>query len=135
MLLISSLAFAQQGADRITGKWETENGRALVQIYKAGNGTYQGKILKTSPKYGSDESLYDDKNPDPSKRKRPIIGLVILRNLKSDGELWNGGKVYDPERGKEYDCKAWLEDNRTLKIRGYVGISLLGQTETWQRAE
>jgi uncharacterized protein (DUF2147 family) len=135
IILLSALALAKQGADDIIGKWKTEKGGAWIEIYKSADGSYQGKIIKTNQKYGKDETLQDKRNPDPSKRERPIIGLVILKDLRYDGEAWNGGKVYDPERGREFDCKIWLEDNKTLKLRGYVGVPMIGQTETWQRIE
>ena len=62
-----------------------------------------------------------------------FIGLEILRNFKFDNDdEWEGGKIYDPESGKTYSCNMSLTGNE-LKVRGYVGVSLLGRTETWTR--
>ena len=75
----------------------------------------------------------DSKNPDKNKQNQKIIGLVILQNFKFDDDEWNDGKIYDPESGKTYSCNLSLNGNNTLKVRGYIGISLLGRTETWTR--
>jgi uncharacterized protein (DUF2147 family) len=61
------------------------------------------------------------------------VGLVILRDFKFDEDEWEGGKIYDPESGKTYSCILSIQDKGTLKVRGYVGISLLGRTEIWKK--
>jgi uncharacterized protein (DUF2147 family) len=74
-------------------------------------------------------------NPEPSRRGRNILGLVILRDLRSDQDgNWSGGRIYDPESGKTYRCEASLDGPDRVRIRGFVGIALLGRTEIWQRA-
>ena len=75
----------------------------------------------------------DSKNPDKNKQSQPIIGLVILQNFTFDDEEWEDGKIYDPESGKTYSSYIYLKDKNTLKVRGYVGVSLFGRTETWTR--
>ena len=80
--------------------------------------------------------LRDDKNPDLTLRSRAIIGLVVLTGLKpldDDQAAWSGGSIYDPASGHTYSCKARLEGNDRLFLRGYLGIQLLGRTTTWTR--
>ena len=72
--------------------------------------------------------------PCKEKRNNPVIGLVMLKNFTYDGnDERQGGDIYDPESGKAYSSYMYLKDGNTLKVRGYVGISLLGRTETWAR--
>jgi uncharacterized protein (DUF2147 family) len=68
------------------------------------------------------------------KKNQPILGLEILWGLEPDGDEWSGGRILDPRNGKEYRCYlALLEGGRKLKVRGYIGIALLGRTQYWQR--
>ena len=69
------------------------------------------------------------------RRDQPALGLVVIRNMKRDGETWSGGDVLDPENGKVYAATLRLEDEgRVLKLRGFVGVPLFGRTQTWTRA-
>jgi uncharacterized protein (DUF2147 family) len=77
----------------------------------------------------------DRNNPENSKQNQPIIGLVILKNFRFDDDEWQEGTIYDPESGKTYDCNLTLKDKNTLRVRGYIGISLFGRTEKWTRAK
>ena len=78
----------------------------------------------------------DSKNPDPSLRKRPLLGSEILNNFDYLGNgTWGNGTIYDPKTGKTYSCKITRLNNDQLSIRGYVGISLLGRTEIWKRVQ
>ena len=126
-------AFAQQGGDAILGKWLTAGGKSVVEIYKCDD-AYCGKIVWLKEPLDKDgKEKLDTKNPDESKRNRKIVGLQILSGFKYKGEnKWEGGKIYDPEKGKTYKCKAKLEGDN-LKIRGYIGFSLIGRTTTWTR--
>jgi uncharacterized protein (DUF2147 family) len=77
----------------------------------------------------------DGQNPDLSLRFRPLCGLVILKGFKPSGEReWDDGSVYDPDNGKTYRANMALADNGALRLRGYIGIPLLGQTQVWTRA-
>jgi uncharacterized protein (DUF2147 family) len=124
---------AQTKADDIVGVWLT-NGKepAKIQVYKAGD-KYFGKIvwLKNPDKDGKPK--VDSKNPDKINQSQKIMGLVILQNFKFDDDEWEDGKIYDPESGKTYSCNMSLNGINTLKVRGYIGVSLLGRTETWTR--
>ena len=75
----------------------------------------------------------DSKNPDESLKARKLMGLQILSGFRYAGdETWEAGKIYDPKNGKTYSCKMRLE-GENLKIRGFIGISLLGRTTVWSR--
>ena len=139
LVLLSGAAFAVEESE-VLAEWVVETVDARVEIYKAADGTYEGRLcwLK-EPEYpqGDPEAgkpKRDRENPDKSLRDRPIQGLVFMTGFKFDGDgKWKGGKVYDAESGKTYSCKMTLKDRDTLEIRGYIGVSLLGRNQTWKR--
>jgi uncharacterized protein (DUF2147 family) len=132
--LISVVAHSQNKADDIIGIWLTGGKEpAKIQVYKSDEKFY-GKIIWLKNPTENGRQLRDGNNPDKLKQSDPIIGLVILTGFKFDGdEEWKGGDIYDPESGKTYSSYMYLKDKDTLKVRGYVGISLFGRTETWTR--
>ncbi len=132
--LFSSNANAQNKAEDIVGIWLTGGeDPAKIQIYKAGEKIY-GKIVWLKNPSNNGKQRLDNNNPDKKNQSNTIIGLVILKGFKFDGDdEWEGGDIYDPENGKTYSCYMYLKDMNTLKVRGYVGISLFGRTETWTR--
>lgn len=121
-------------ADAVVGTWLNGTKKGHVQIYKQG-GTYFGKLVWLGqPNDTAGKPRTDEKNTDASKRSRPLMNLIMMYNFKYDGDnVWSDGKIYNPEDGKEYNCKMTLQDPNTLMVRGYVGISLLGKTQTWIR--
>lgn len=124
---------AQTKADDIVGVWLTGGKEpAKIQVYRSED-KYYGKIVWLKYPEENGMAWLDSNNPDKNKQGQKIIGLVILRDFKFDDEEWNAGKIYDPESGKTYSCNLSLKDNNTLKVRGYIGLSLLGRTETWKR--
>ncbi|GAO45462.1 DUF2147 domain-containing protein [Flavihumibacter petaseus] len=126
---------AQTNADAIVGFWLTKGDHpAKIQIYASG-GRYYGKIVWLKEPEQDGKPIVDSKNPDPRLQNQPVIGLLILKDFRFDDDEWNGGKVYDPESGKTYSAFLSLQNSATLKVRGYVGISLLGRTETWTRTQ
>lgn len=136
---LACAAFAVEESE-VLAEWLVESGDARVEIYKAADGTYEGRLcwLK-EPEYpaGDPEAgkpRRDRDNPDKALRDRPMQGLVFMTGFRYDGEgKWKGGKVYDAENGKTYSCKMTLKDRETLEIRGYIGVSLLGRNQTWKR--
>ena len=79
------------------------------------------------------EKKTDKNNPDESLHDRGIIGLNIVEGFKYDGDnKWKSGTIYDPNKGKTYSCKAQLKGEK-LKIRGFIGISVFGETTVWRR--
>ncbi len=142
MLLIALLhvapapaAEAAAGSSSPIGLWKTfddktGNARGIVQIYEQ-DGKLFGRIERSFTP-GSEQrvcALCTDE-----RKNQPILGLIIIRNMKSrDGE-YAGGDILDPENGSVYRCRFHLDQDGTrLIVRGYVGISLLGRTQTWQR--
>lgn len=120
-------------ADDIVGKWLNEEGTAQVEIFKVGSQFY-GKIvwLKTPNDSVTGLPRTDKENPDPALKSKPLLGLVNLSGFVFDGDdEWEDGTIYDPKNGKTYSCKMEFENPQKLKIRGYVGISLLGRTTYW----
>jgi len=132
--LISSFVNAQ-GKDAILGEWENPTGEGRIQIFKQ-DGQYFGKIYWLQEPLTDGIPKEDRNNPDPSKRSRRIKDLIILTGFTYSGKnMWSGGKIYDPKSGKTYNCKMNLKDANRLSIRGYLGISLFGRSETWTRVE
>ena len=142
LLLIAASIPAFAGSDDILGTWLNQKQDAKIDVFKCGNNVC-GKIvwLKT-PVYppGSTEGTpgtpkIDYKNPDSARKKTPLMGLQIMEDFQFSGEnLWKNGKVYDPDNGKSYSAKATLVSHDHLDLRGFVGISLIGRTEKWTRA-
>ena len=125
-----------QGLDSPVGLWkniddETKQPKALIRIVEQG-GALVGrieKILTDKP------DAVCDKCTDERKGK-PVQGMTILTGLKKDGDEWTGGEILDPNNGKVYKAKARLADGgRKLDVRGFVGIALVGRTQTWVREQ
>jgi|SRR5215469_393221 len=118
------------------GLWYAEGGAAEVQVFPC-TGALCGKVVWLRSPLGEDGcELRDDNNPDWTLRSRAIIGLVVLTGLRpvdDDQTAWTGGSIYDPATGHTYSCKARLEGDDRLFLRGYLGIQLLGRTTTWTR--
>jgi uncharacterized protein (DUF2147 family) len=91
-----------------------------------------GKVVEVRP--GRDPKDVCEKCSGELKNQ-PILGMIIMRNFHPEGEDWVGGTVIDPENGKEYKGKIWSVGQDRLSMRGYVGISLLGRTESWVRIQ
>lgn len=132
---------ASENKEPVLGAWLTTGGDSHVEIVMGTDGKLSGKITwLAEPNYPADDAeagkaKHDRLNPDASKQAAPIIGLEVLKGFTkgSDG-VWSGGTVYDPKNGKTYKCKITLsEDGKKLNVRGYIGVSLIGRTEVWDR--
>jgi uncharacterized protein (DUF2147 family) len=133
--------------DAILGLWATDpeggGGEAHVEIYADGD-QYSGRIVwLAEPVYPADDEegmagqeKVDRENPDEALRNKPIVGLVIVKGFKFDGkDTWRKGTIYDPDNGKTYKSKMKLESPDVLKVRGFIGISLIGRTTEWTRVK
>ena len=129
-------AFAQaHKADDILGTWLNEEATGKIQLYKE-NGKYFGKLvwLKEPTDKVSGLPRTDKENPDAKLKTAPLIGMVNMKNFSFDGkEEWSGGTIYDPKNGKTYKCYIEFESPTKLKVRGYVGFSLLGRNTYWTK--
>jgi uncharacterized protein (DUF2147 family) len=147
MLAVAGSAVAQDG-DEVLGLWATDpeggGGEAHVRIYKE-DGKYFGRIVwLAEPVYPDDdpkgtpgEEKTDLNNPDPDLRGEPVVGLLITKDFVYNGDgLWHKGTIYDPDNGKTYKCKIKYGDSdKVLKVRGFIGVSMLGRTTYWTRVE
>ena len=122
------------------GLWKTIDDntgkvRSLVRITQA-NGEYKGTIEKLYRSPDQDQNPKCDKCSDARKDK-PIIGMTILSGLRADGDdEYVNGSIVDPENGKVYSSKLTLdEDGKKLEMRGFIGVSLIGRSQTWVRAD
>ncbi|HWR73434.1 MAG TPA: DUF2147 domain-containing protein [Nitrospirota bacterium] len=141
-LLLASVSFAPAGVpDDIVGVWYNQEKDAKIEIYRCGD-TYCGKIVwLQEPLYpeGSKDGIpgtikLDHNNPDPARRKTPVMGMTIMHGFAFSGEnQWKKGKIYDPKNGKTYSGRITLISSEKLDLRGYIGISLIGRTATWSR--
>lgn len=135
LIFAYSIILKAEKADDIVGQWYTENNESLVEIFK-NNGKFYGRIIWLKEPNRNGKPKLDEKNPDDKLKEQPIIGLLILKDFVFDGSNeWNDGKIYDPKSGKTYSCYIKFEAKNKLKIRGYIGISLLGRTTYWTRKE
>jgi uncharacterized protein (DUF2147 family) len=109
--------------------------RSQIEIFKNTEGKFCGKIVWLKKPIKNNQPLKDENNPDDELKNRPILGLQILTGFEFDDDEWVSSKIYDPESGNTYKCKAWFEENdrNTLYLRGYIGFSLLGRNVQWTR--
>ncbi|MFT4222017.1 DUF2147 domain-containing protein [Dysgonomonas sp.] len=123
-------------AQSVIGKWKTfddktGDAKSIVEITEK-DGKIYGKIIEIlNPTKKNDKCT---KCPDQDKDK-PLQGLTIIKGLKKDGKEYSDGKILDPVSGKLYKCTISLDGSDKLDVRGYVGISAFGRTQTWSRVK
>lgn len=129
----SSAATAAAGT--AAGLWYAEGGAAQVEIAPCDDGLCGRVVWLRSPLDERGCELRDERNPDARLRDRGVVGLEVLRGLTpgADAGVWEAGTIYDPASGRTYRCSASLDGADRLRLRGYVGIPLLGRTTTWIR--
>lgn len=128
LVLFSFKGNTQTKAGDIVGNYMVPSKDGAIQIYEKG-GKYYGKII-----LNKDPSKLDVNNPDKAKQNRKTLGLDILNDFVFDGDdTWENGTIYDPKNGKTYSCKITRETNGNLNIRGFIGVSLFGRTETFTK--
>ena len=130
--------------DAILGVWVTapeEDGTAHIEFERQGD-RYRGRIVwLAQPNVPAGDRggrggkpKTDHENPDPALRDRPILGLPIASGFRYAGNAeWKQGRIYDPESGNTYGCQMKLLPDGRLRVRGYLGISLLGRSTIWTR--
>ncbi|MCB9282881.1 MAG: DUF2147 domain-containing protein [Lewinellaceae bacterium] len=130
--LYAGSIFAQSSP---VGVWETiddETGepKSHVEIYQKGD-LFYGKVVELLP--AATTNICNDCPGD--KKDKPLVGLEILWDMKPYKDYWSYGRIVDPKDGDVYKCSFWLEDSKTLKVRGYIGVSLIGRNQTWHRVK
>ena len=135
--IVLSLIFAGSSASAdeadIEGRWLSGDGSGWIDI-RLVNGRPVGTAAGSTTAKEGDPPRLDDLNPDPALRDRPLQGITILQGFEYEGDhVWKGGNIYDPNSGKSYKSSMTLVDLNTLKVRGYIGISLFGRSDTWTR--
>jgi uncharacterized protein (DUF2147 family) len=130
VFFIFQVSFSQT----IFGKWKTvddetgiENG--IVEIYEKAGKVY-GRLIEILEK---EKKHFKCEMCEGEDKNKPVLGLVIIKGLKKKGDFYEGGKITDPKNGKSYHCKMNLEGKDKLIVRGYIGISLFGRSQTWFR--
>jgi uncharacterized protein (DUF2147 family) len=128
LLLFFVNGFAQTSksvSDKIIGIYWSPKKDAKIEMYKKGDHYFGRTIWASNPRK-------DKENPDSKLRTRDLLGLDLLTNFSYDDGAYTDGHVYDPESGKTYSCNISFSGSN-LKVRGYIGISLFGRTETFER--
>ncbi len=130
MVVTGLVAIADALPADIVGVWDTGDG-AHVEIYER-DGKYHGKfvLFYDEPPAGG----VDAENPDPALRDRPLLGADLILNFEFNGKKWKKGRLYNPENGKQYKADLELRDG-VLKVRGWIGMRLIGRTVEWTRAD
>ncbi|KEO73914.1 DUF2147 domain-containing protein [Anditalea andensis] len=131
-ILMAQTVFAQ-ASDAIVGTWYNTEKDAKVEIFKEGNRFY-GKIVWLQEPTENNRPKVDKNNADKSKRDRPIMGMRLLNDFQYKSGTWEEGTIYDPKNGKTYSATIKKKNENTLEVRGFVGISLIGRTVEWTRA-
>lgn len=134
--ILSVLFIFQIQAQDVTGVWKTidddgETVKSHLEIFEK-DGKYFGKVIKLfrEPDEEQNPKCLDCKG---AKKDQPILGMEIVWDLVKKDQYWQDGKIMDPENGKDYKCFMELIEPDKLKVRGYMGFSLLGRTQYWYR--
>ncbi|HYA20037.1 MAG TPA: DUF2147 domain-containing protein [Burkholderiales bacterium] len=138
VVLAWSLAASAEPFDSPVGLWkivddQTGQPRAIIRITET-NGEFQGTIEK-GLRPGENENSICEKC-EGSRHNQRLLGMAIVTGIRKQGDEYAGGEILDPDNGTVYRCKMRLEDGGTkLQVRGFVGVSLFGRTQTWVRVE
>lgn len=116
------------------GVWLVENEEGAIEILPCADGqSLCGRLVWMKPDGGPPP--LDRHNPDPARRAQPLCGLTLMTGFRQDeGGVWRDGDFYNPEDGNRYPAIIRRDGPNQLKLRGYLLIPLLGQTQTWRRA-
>jgi uncharacterized protein (DUF2147 family) len=121
-------------AQSILGKWKTIDdatgeAKSIVEVFSK-SGKIYAKVVEILDPTKKNNLCNSCSGED---RNKPILGLTIIKGLTKDGAEYNSGEILDPKNGKLYKCTLSLESKDKLKVRGYIGFSLLGRTQYWFR--
>lgn len=133
-LLICVLATSSMYSQSVIGKWktiddETGEAKSIVEVFSK-SGKIYAKVVEILDLEHKNSVCKKCSGEDKNKS---ILGLTIIKGLSKDGSEYNSGEILDPKNGKLYKCALSLESKDKLKIRGYIGFSLLERTQYWYR--
>lgn len=134
--LILAASMFSLSAQSVTGKWktfddETGEAKSIVEITEQGGKIY-GKVIEIlNPKHKTAKC----QNCPGEDKDKPVLGLIVIKGLSKEGNEYSNGKILDPKKGKIYKCTVSLGGNDKLNVRGYMGMSLFGRTQTWTRVK
>lgn len=136
IVLVIAAGIFTAGAQGVTGKWKTIDdvsgeAKSIVEIYEK-DGKIYGKVVEILNPAKKKATCTKCKGADKNK---PIEGMVIIKGLEKDGDEYTDGDILDPNKGKLYSCTIKLDGKDRLDVRGYMGISLLGRSQTWHRVK
>jgi uncharacterized protein (DUF2147 family) len=126
-MAVAGLACAQTAEDAL-GVWENPENKSHTRFYRCGSGVC-GKIVRAV-----DGQKTDDKNPDPAKRGRPIVGLVILQDAKKTGPATWSGSLYNRADGKTYSGTLTVKSRNVVQLSGCVAL-VFCKTVTFTRVK
>lgn len=136
-----TVGMAQAAETTPIGYWKTVDDatgkpKSIVRIWQAENQQLIGKVIKIFPRDGSLAQSKVCSACSGQNRNQPIVGMVILSGLKANHSQWGNGEILDPENGKTYSVSMRVADNgKKLNVHGYIGIPLLGRSQTWERID
>jgi uncharacterized protein (DUF2147 family) len=133
-LLLITLVTATMNSQSVIGKWktiddETGDAKSIVEVFTK-SGKIYAKVVEILEPANKNRLCTNCSGED---KNQPILGLTIIKGLTKDGSEYNSGEILDPKNGKLYKCALSLVSKDKLKIRGYIGFSLLGRTQYWYR--
>jgi uncharacterized protein (DUF2147 family) len=138
--LLGVVCFATAGAQQLTPKLQNAIGHWQVVNSDGSPGGHVDTYLVEGKLFGRVTEVRPGRTPQDvcdkcsgEYKNQLILGMMLMRNFRAEGDDWVDGTVVDPENGKEYKGKIWAVGTDKLKMRGYIGISLLGRTESWVR--
>lgn len=134
VLVLSCVSLMAQSP---VGKWQTIDDvtgkvRSIVEVYESGGKLY-GIVRELRNRTADEETDPICKVCPGARKDKKVIGMIILSGLSKSGNEWTGGNILDPKNGKEYSCTISMEGADKLKVRGYVGFSMIGRTQYWVR--
>lgn len=133
-LIIVIATFLNVSGQSVVGKWKTMDDdtgkpKSIVEIYER-DGKVYGKVLEIMEKEHKKDVCTKCSGSDKDK---PILGMIVIKGLEKKGDEYRGGQILDPQNGKLYKAIIALEEKNKLKVRGYIGIAVIGRTQYWYR--
>jgi uncharacterized protein (DUF2147 family) len=134
ILLFIAVTTGAMAQNKVVGKWKTIDdntgeAKSIIEIFERGGKLY-GKVLQILDPTAKPDPVCDKCPSDDPRFNKKIIGMEIIQGLVKDGDEYSEGTILDPEPGKIYRCKLWLEE-QDLMVRGYWGPFY--RTQTWKR--